>query len=359
MRVLIAAGGTGGHIIPAIAVAQALKKDYPDAEVTFVGVGKDLERKLVGEAGFPLESLPSVPVSGGGINGVLRFLRLLPSGLFAARQLNDRICPQVVIGFGGYPAFLPMLEAFLRRIPRVLHEQNAKVGIANKLLSLIASKIFAVHGAVDFWGFKAIEHINNPVRQKFLDVSVWQASVAGEQFRILIVGGSQGAVSLNAAVLECVDIFTKLNVFVTHQTGAKDFEHVQSEYEKRNFSAVEVVPFIDDMAAMYEAAQLVICRAGAMTVAEVCAAGRPAIFVPLVIAGGHQSDNCRALVKKNGALMLPQDVNLVPKLRETIEHLVSHPKTLKTIADKARAEYLQDGKPSAEIIAAAAVDLIK
>lgn len=358
MHILIAAGGTGGHILPAIAVAQALKDLEPDCEITFVGVGKDLEKKLVGEAGFPLESLSFVPLSGGGIRGLFGVISSLPRGMRRAYQLFEKVNPDVVVGFGGYPAVLPLITALLRGIPRVLHEQNGKVGIANRFLSLIANKIFAVHGARGFWSISRIEFVNNPVRKKFLEIAKWAAPSEGQALRVLIAGGSQGAVALNAAVVECADLFAKLNIEVTHQTGAKDFDNIANEYRQRGFANVAVVPFIDEMADAFAAAHLVICRAGAMTVAEVCASGRPAIFVPLVIAGGHQADNCRSLVQKSGALMLEQNSELVLKLREMIEHLVGHPDTLNSIAESARAEYLRDGTPAAKKIAEAIISEI-
>ncbi len=289
-KVLIAAGGTGGHIVPAITLADELNTAGV-SEVVFVGVGKELEKKLVEGAGYQLEILPFVPVLGGGVGGLIKFFFTLPGAILKGIKLFRSIKPQLVIGFGGFPSFVPIVVAWLLRIPRVLFEQNVKVGLANKILSLFADKLFAVPRASGFWSKKEVQYVGNPVRKDFYSLSPYKLPKSDEPFRLLVVGGSQGAKSLNSYILNTIPLFKKQNAIVWHQTGKLDYERVNTTYKKSEFKTEKLTPFIDNMAKAYEWAHLVVSRAGAMSVAEVMASGRPAIFVPLQIAAGHQREN--------------------------------------------------------------------
>lgn len=331
MRIIIAAGGTGGHVIPGIAIAEQLRERH---EVMFVGTGRALEQRLVSGAGFALHEVPAVPLLGKGMRGLSSFALTLPRALLLMIRLLRQLRPSVVVGFGGYPSFVPVLAARLCGIPAVLHESNVRVGLANKALSVLAHRVFAVRGASGFWSSK-ITLLPNPVRPQFYGVSTYEAPARDGALRLLVTGGSQGAVALNSALVELAPWLASRGVEVWHQTGANDAERVRRAYAEAGVSA-RVAEFIDDVAAAYSWSQLVICRAGAMTVAEICAAGRPAIFVPLAIAGGHQIENCRELVARRGGLVIEQTPALAQELRTKFEGLLAAPETLASMAATAR-----------------------
>lgn len=359
MRVLIAAGGTGGHIVPAIAVADAIKAINPAAEITFVGIGKPIEEKLVGHAGYALKIVPFLPVLGAGPLGLFKLLAAFPKAVLRSVQLLRKVEPDVVIGFGGFPSFVPFLTSVFFAVPRILHEQNASVGLANKILSLFASKVIGVTDAKGFLRNKDVTLLPNPVRESFFAIPDFHLPERDQPLTVLIVGGSQGAVSVNTAVLALTDFFENHEVRVIHQAGKLDAQRVSDAYKERNFHHAQVLPFIDAIDKAYAAAHLVICRAGAMTVAEVSAAGRPAIFIPLPIAGGHQAQNVASLCKAGGALCLQQDESLVVKLRQTMQDLITKPERLEKMSLAARQHSMSAGEPSAKIIARIASDLVR
>lgn len=341
MNIVFACGGTGGHLIPALAIAEVAREQ--GANPIFIGTGKVLESELVGEAGFPLENLGAKAVVGGGATGFIKFLIHLPLALLGCISLYRKIRPDVVVGMGGYPSFVPMLTAFLLRIPSLLSEQNVQVGLANKALSLLVDRIVAVEGAKGFWSRRSVEYLSNPVREVFSSIKDWQMPSDGI-VNLLVLGGSQGAVSLNRSLIEILDELGELPIRIVHQSGKKSFEETLASYEATRIdSTVEV--FIENVAEQYEWAHLIICRAGAMTVAEVAASSRPAIFVPLPIAGAHQAENCRYLVDIGAATMIKQDDSTSKLLLESIRNLVLNPSKLEQIALKLAA--LRSGKSSA------------
>ncbi len=349
-RILLAAGGTGGHIMPALAVAEELKRLAPDTVVEFVGTGRPLEAKLIGGAGYRAHVISFVPVSGGGVRGLLRMILRAPSAMIETRRLFKQFAPSAVMGFGGYPAAMPLVTALLARIPRVIAEANVQSGIANKLLSVIAQRVFAVPGAEDFLRTSRLVHLPNPVRRSFLDIPDWKFDPQ-QPFRILIVGGSQGAMSLNRAVLAAMAALKGRAVSVVHQSGESDQATVVNGYKALGMDTVTVRAFIDSIADEYRAAHLVICRAGAMTAAEVSAAGRPAIFVPLPIAGGHQSENVRHLVAAEAAFQLDQNEELGARLSTLLPELIDDPHRLEGVARRARAAAYTEGGSAGEVIA--------
>ena len=354
-RILLAAGGTGGHIMPALAVAEELKRLAPETVVEFVGTGRPLEEKLIGGAGYRAHIIPFVPVAGGGPRALLRMLARAPSAILATRRLYRELSPTAVMGFGGYPAVMPIVTAALSGVPRVIAEANVQVGIANKVLSIIANRVYAVPGAEDFLRKGAVVHLPNPVRRSFLDLPDWQYrsdnNSGDDRFRILVVGGSQGAVSLNRAILHAAPALRELRVSIVHQSGEGDFESVRKGYQDLGMHDVEVRTFIDSISEEYRLAQLVICRAGAMTAAEVSAAGRPAIFVPLPIAGGHQAENVRHLVAADAAILLEQNEELSGRLAKLLPELVRDPVRLRELATNARRAAYVEGGSAGEVIA--------
>lgn len=336
--------------MPALAVAEELKRLAPDTVIEFVGTGRPLEAKLIGGAGYRAHVISFVPVSGGGVRGLLRMVLRAPAALIATCRLFKQFAPDAVMGFGGYPAAMPLVTAMILRVPRVIAEANVQTGIANKLLSAIAHRVFAVPGAEDFLNKRSLVHLPNPVRRSFLQVPEWHYDPA-KPFRILIVGGSQGAVSLNRAVLEAAPALRGRNVSIVHQAGESDHARVAEAYRALGFTEVSVRAFIDSIVDEYRDAQIVICRAGAMTAAEVSAAGRPAIFVPLPIAGGHQAENVRHLIASDAAFLLDQNEALGERLAELLPQLIDDRSRLAAVAARARAAAYTEGGSAGEVIA--------
>lgn len=351
VNIALVAGGTGGHLIPAIIVAKKLHSKAAVRNLLFVGTGTELEKKLLANVAFNLEAIPARAVHGGGICGAFKFALTLPRAMYACVRLFREKRPSVVVGFGGYPSFVPILVAWLMRIPTAIHESNVGVGLANKVLSLIATKVFGVTGCKGFIGTSNLKLLPNPVREEFYSIPPFKYPESGEPFRILVVGGSQGAVTLNTIVLGLCDVFQECGVELHHQSGVLDYQRVMDAYRATAFKAYSVSPFVDDMAKAYARAHLVICRAGAMSVAEVVAAGRPVIFVPLVIASGHQRLNAEPVAEAGGGIIVEQDKCCAEKLRQHLSELLSSREKLETMArcmEKFRGDI---GVTSAERIA--------
>ncbi len=351
MVIFIAAGGTGGHIIPAIAVADAIREKRPETKIVFLGTGKEIERKLVQGSGYKLEAVELLPFSGKGASGMIKLALSLPGAVIAIGRLFGRERPAAIAGFGGYPSFLPVVVAAARRIPRIINEQNVKVGIANRFLSLLCTCGFAVPGAYGFLSPKRIASVPNPVRRKFFEIPDWQEPADGAPLRLLVVGGSQGAVSLNSALLQAAAVIKELGFSLTHQTGTRDRERVEQGYRELDIDGVRCIEFIDDPASAYAQADIVICRAGAMTVAEICAAGRAAIFVPLAIAGGHQAENAAGLVDAGAAMMVKQDDSAGARLGQILRDLAADRRKIADLASKTRQAAQAAGARSSEIVA--------
>jgi len=350
VSILIAAGGTAGHIVPALAVAEKLRELSPSTEIIFCGVGKEIERKLIPKAGFELLEISFPPFRGKGIAGILSFLNAVPTGISRARKTLRSRGVTAVIGFGGYPSFAPMMAAWLLRIPRVLHEQNVQVGLANKLLEKISTRVFAVTGARGFSAADKVRFLPLPVRDSFRKIPALEAK---PEITVLILGGSQGAVTVNTAALSLVPLFRENSVSVIHQTGTVDYERVRDGYASGSFAAAEVSPFIDDVADALERAHLVISRAGAMSVAEISAAGRAGVFVPLAIAGAHQKANIEELLERDAAVFVEQNEHLATNLKAAVESLLKQPSKIVELGARARQVSLTHGEASEEIIAQA------
>jgi len=345
---LFVAGGTGGHIVPALAVAQKLKQLNPKIEIIFCGVGKEIERKLIPPAGFDLIELPFPPFRGVSAVKKIKFIFELPLTVFKARRILKKRQIGSLIAFGGYPSVCPMIAAWSLGMNRVLHEQNQQVGLANKLLEYFTSKIFAVTGAKGFRKSEQVTFLPLPVRNPFREVRPLELSGGP---RLLVLGGSQGAKRVNQAIIELLPFFKQREISIFHQCGGAEFESVSKAYE--GYERSEVVAFTNDVAGALENAWIVISRAGAMSVAEICAAGRAAIYVPLKIAGAHQSANIERVLSSGAGICVEQDDELVENLRKTIEGLLNDRNRLKQIGEKARELSLQGEQASEEIIAMA------
>ena len=300
---LIMAGGTGGHIFPGLAVAQALR----DAgwRVHWLGAPASMEAQLVPPLGFAFEA-----VQFGGVRGKgLKTLALLPFKLLRAfwqsLQVVRRVRPDVVVGLGGYITFPGGMMASLLGKPLVLHEQNSVAGLANKVLAQISDRVFTAFPNV----IKGAEWVGNPLRQAFTTQATPAARFAGRSgpLQVLVVGGSLGAKALNDTVPQALALIPQaLRPQVVHQSGAKQIDALRAAYAAAGVEAT-LTPFIDDTASAFAQADLVICRAGASTVTEIAAVGAAAIFVPFPFAvDDHQTTNARFLVEQGGGWLLPQ-----------------------------------------------------
>jgi UDP-N-acetylglucosamine--N-acetylmuramyl-(pentapeptide) pyrophosphoryl-undecaprenol N-acetylglucosamine transferase len=303
LSVLIAGGGTGGHLYPGIAVARELQARAPGARVTFVGTAAGIESRVVPREGFPLELIRSTGLKGQSLPVLARGLLLLPlSGADAWRAIS-RVRPAIVIGVGGYSSGPVVALAALRRIPTLLLEQNAVPGVTNRLLApFVRAAAVAWDDTARFFGSKAFA-AGNPVRAEFLALS----SGAREPgpVRVLVFGGSQGAHAINVAMMAAAPRLRGA-VAITHQTGERDLAAVRDAYASAGLDA-RVEPFLFAMDREMTTADLIVCRAGATTLAELTAAGRPAILVPLpTAADDHQRRNAEAMARHGAAHVLDQ-----------------------------------------------------
>ncbi|MGH9254843.1 MAG: undecaprenyldiphospho-muramoylpentapeptide beta-N-acetylglucosaminyltransferase [Vicinamibacterales bacterium] len=304
LSVLIAGGGTGGHLYPGIAVAREIAARVPGAQVAFVGTTAGLEARVIPREGFTLDVIRSAGLKGKSIGPLVRGLGLLPLSGVDAWLVVTRRHPAVVIGVGGYSSGPVVLLAALRGIPTVLLEQNAAPGLTNRLLApVVDAAAVTYEESTRFFGSKAFVS-GNPVRPEFFQDEGTREHDAA--VRVLVFGGSQGAHAINMAMVEAAPRLAAGTVALTHQTGERDLEVVRDRYRRIGLEA-RVEPFLFAMDGEMKAADLVVCRAGATTLAELTASGRAAILVPLPTAtDDHQRKNARALVAQGAAQMVEQ-----------------------------------------------------
>jgi UDP-N-acetylglucosamine--N-acetylmuramyl-(pentapeptide) pyrophosphoryl-undecaprenol N-acetylglucosamine transferase len=324
LRVVIAGGGTGGHVYPGIAVAEEIVARRPDAAVSFAGTARGLEARVVPKEGFALDVIRSAGLKGKGLRDRLRGAWLLPLGLADAWRLLSVRRPHVVIGVGGYSSGPVVLAAAVRRIPTLVLEQNAVPGLTNRWLArLVDAAAVTYPETLAFFGPKGFVS-GNPVRRTVAAALGRRAREAGGDraagVGVLIVGGSQGAHAINVAMVEAAAglAASRLPLRVVHQTGARDLEMVRAGYRRAGLEA-EVEPFFFDMGRRIEEADLMVCRAGATTLAELAAAGRPALLIPLPTAtDDHQRRNADVLVHAGAAEMLLEPGLTGPVLAERV-----------------------------------------
>ena len=334
--VVIAGGGTGGHLYPGIALAKALMKHDADIQITFVGTRQGIESRVLPREGFRLKTILSGGLLGKkGIGRLINWLKL-PVSILQSMGYLLMNRPQLVVGVGGYVSGPVALSAWVLRIPMLIHEQNTVPGATNRWLGKIADKVaitfemskkyFPAHKVVD---------TGNMIREEFTEAK--EANVpTGEKFTVLVLGGSQGAQSINHALLAALDMLApvKDRLHLIHQTGEIDETEVRARYEHKRFSA-DARAFIYDMAEQYRKASLIICRSGATTLAEVTALGIPSVLVPFPFAAhNHQEHNARAL-ESNGAarVILDKDVNGEPLARIILDS-IEHPEALREMGSK-------------------------
>ena len=337
MRVILAGGGTGGHVIPALAIARELQT-LDSADCLFIGTSRGIETRLVPAAGFPLELIQV-----GALNQVSLMMRLktlfgLPVAIWTALRILRKFRPDVVIGVGGYASGPAMAAAVLRRIPMLAFEPNVVPGFANRIVAPFVSAA-AVHFDETKKYFRNCHVTGVPVRAQFFDLSSREKMrAAGGPPILLVFGGSQGARAINQSMCEAVSGLREKtpNLQIIHQTGERDYSSTIEAYKKLGIKA-EISKFIDDMPGTFARADLILCRSGASTVAEIAAAGKPAVYVPFPrSADDHQRRNAEAMQNVGAAVMLEERDLTAAKLVALIAGLISDPSKLQAMCEAAR-----------------------
>lgn len=354
MRVLIAAGGTGGHIYPGIAVAQEVIRRDEDSKVEFVGTARGLETRLVPQAGFQLSLIESAGLKNVGVSARVRGFAILPRSLGQARKVIRAFDPDVVVGAGGYVSGPVLLMASLSKRPTLIMESNAYPGVTNRVLAHFVDRAaVSFEQAVPYFRGKAIV-TGNPVRREFFEIAPKQRNP--QQFSILVFGGSQGAHAINEAVVASLPQLQEFKdrMFIRHQTGEADIERVRQAYAAAGWNSnSDVRPYIDNMVANFSQSDLVICRAGATTTAELIAAGKASIMIPFPFAtDDHQKKNAEALAAAGAARMILQHDLTEARLTREIIELVRAPEKVNVMETAARQLAHGDA-------AVAAVDLME
>lgn len=338
MRVVIAGGGTGGHLFPGLAVARALKARVPSSEISFAGTANGIEARVIPPAGFELDVIRSAGLKGKSFGTLVRGLALLPLSALDAWRLVSRRRPDVVIGVGGYSSGPVVAVAVARRIPALLMEQNALPGVTNRLLApLVQSAAVTYDASLEYFGKKAFVS-GNPIRQEFLHVD--DVAVHADLARVLVVGGSQGAHAINVAVAEAAPRLAggghAQAVSIVCQTGTRDFDMVSEAFQRGGLQG-RVERFIDAMDQEVKAAGLIVSRAGATTLAEITAAGRPSILIPLpTAADDHQRRNAEALQAVGAAEVIEQKDLTAERLASRILALAGDVEARKRMSAAAR-----------------------
>jgi len=335
LKLLIAGGGTGGHVFPALAIAREWMARGAEREVVFVGTERGIEARLVPQAGFRLETIRSAGLKGiGGMKFVKNVAKLAPA-MWDSFAILRRHKFAVALGVGGYAAGPMMLAAVMRGLPTVVFEPNAEPGFTNRVLAGMVTRVATAYEApTKLWGRKATL-TGIPVRQEFFDVP---QRTAAEPFHILITGGSQGALAINRTLIDSADLLStkKDRISIVHQTGERDYNAVRVAYARREINA-EVLPFIGNMAERFAQADLIVCRAGAITAAEVAAAGRAAIFIPFgASTDSHQLRNAQEMQRAGASRLIPEPELTAERLMQEIFSLLDQPVELQTMAANAR-----------------------
>lgn len=336
MRVIIAAGGTGGHIFPGVAIAREFMRRDSSTAILFVGTARGLESKIVPQSGFDLELISVGALKGVSIFERSKSVRGLPRSFVAARRILKRFKPDVVIGVGGYSSGPTLLMASLARIPTMVVEPNAMPGFTNRVLArFVDAAALSFADAQRYFGSRGVV-TGNPVRVDFARLAKKQRT---DRLHVLIFGGSQGAHAINNAVIGALPSMASRRdrLSFTHQTGERDYENVRQGYADAGFDDADVRPFIHEMAGQYARADVLICRAGATTVAELAAAGKAAIFIPFPFAtDDHQRKNAEAFVRVGAGRMILQRDLTPARLAEELNQLLEDPREIDRMEEASR-----------------------
>jgi UDP-N-acetylglucosamine--N-acetylmuramyl-(pentapeptide) pyrophosphoryl-undecaprenol N-acetylglucosamine transferase len=355
LRIVVAGGGTGGHLYPGIAVARELLRRRPDAVVTFAGTARGVESRVVPSEGFELDVLRSAGLKGTSAAGLARGLALLPLSAVDAWRIVSRRRPHLVIGVGGYSSGPVVATAVARGIPTMLLEQNAIPGFTNRRLAhLVSAAAVTFESTVGYFGRRGFV-TGNPVRPEFF--TQVDAVAAAAPPRVLIFGGSQGSHAINVAMVEAAPRLAARDggVAITHQTGERDLELVRDGYRRARIDA-RVEPFLFAMGREVGASDLVVCRAGATTLAELAAAGRPSLLIPLPSAADdHQRRNAQVLCAAGAAEMLEQKDLTGTTLAERVSAMIDDPAKLAAMSAAARRLAKPD---AASVIVDKALELV-
>ncbi len=350
VRIIIAGGGTGGHLFPAVAIAEEFLERSQMSDVLFIGTERGLEARLLPGLGFALRTITVEGMKGRGIAGMIGGLLKIPRGITQSVSILREFRPDIALGVGGYASGPAVIAAHFMGIKTAIAEQNALPGFTNRMLGRFVDRVFLSFPDRGGW-FAAAKTIitGNPVRREFAK-GIKKSHKRGNTFSILIFGGSQGARAINRAVVESMkyleDIRDKL--VITHQAGKGDFDEVSAAYRDRGVHA-EVHPFITDMASAYESADLLICRAGATSIAEITATGKASVLIPYPFAaGGHQELNARVLADADAAEMILEDRLDGKTLAGVIRRLAGSPETILRMEEE--SERLGNVKAAARIV---------
>ncbi len=334
MKVIIAAGGTGGHIYPGIAVAKEILRRDSESKVLFVGTSRGLETKIVPANGFELSLINSQGLKNVGLMGKLKGLFILPKSFLEARQIIKNFQPDAVVGAGGYVSGPVLLMASLMRVPTLVMDSNALPGFTNRRLAPFVTKAaLTFDEALPYFGKKGMV-TGNPVRQEFFEI---EPKSRGEKMNLLVFGGSQGARMINNTLADALALlpYDKLNI--VHQTGEGDFENIRELYNRAGWGNAVVQPYISDMVAEFAKTDLIICRAGATSCAEIAAAGKAAMLIPLpTAADDHQRKNAEALQSAGAARMILQRDLSAENLAKEINDLINSPETISAMGTAAK-----------------------
>lgn len=355
MNVIIAGGGTGGHLFPGIAVAREIQRRDAGSKILFVGAEQGIEARVVPKEGFELRTLPVGGIKGVGAARQVRNLMGMVSGVFKAQSILRQFKPDVVIGVGGYASFPMLTAATLGGYPRVIMEQNAIPGLANRVLGKWVDFAAVTDARTQSYFGACAVVTGNPVRPEFKSIP---AKAHSAPYTILIFGGSQGAQSINRAVMEALDSLADWNdrLRFVHQTGERQLEEVKRAYATKGFNA-DVRTFFNNFHEQYAAADLIVSRSGATTVAEIKAAGRAAILIPFPFAtDDHQTKNARAMADEKAAVLIGNSDLNGKRLADTIRELIGDPKRLNEIETNARRIAILDAEQRIVNLVEAAVE---
>jgi UDP-N-acetylglucosamine--N-acetylmuramyl-(pentapeptide) pyrophosphoryl-undecaprenol N-acetylglucosamine transferase len=352
MRIIIAGGGTGGHLFPGIAIAEEFIKRDQKNGILFMGTERGIEKRILGNGkmGFNLRTIDIEGIKGRSLTKTINALMKIPRSLIQSSRIIREFRPDIVIGVGGYASGPAVIAAHFMGIQTAITEQNAMPGITNRILGKFVDRIFLTFSDTKKW-FPEEKTIvpGNPIRSAFFTEN-GNDKKSSRKFTLLIFGGSQGAHSINMAIRDALLYLqeTKAAIKIIHQTGSADLESVSAFYRSSGFDA-EVLPFITDMAHAYRSSDLLICRAGATSIAEITASGKASILIPFPYAtNDHQTKNAEALVKAGAAVMIPEADLSGKKLSEIIEHIFKHPEILRDMEVKSAS--LGNKKAASDIV---------
>ena len=337
-RVIVAGGGTGGHLFPGVAVGKEILDRYPKSEILFVTGGRKIESHILTVTGFKHASINVEGIKGRGWINAIKVMAKLPYGFAQCVSIIKRLSPHLVFGVGGYCAGPVCLAAWIMRIPTAVHEQNSFPGLTNRLLSMIVDKVFiSFESSRDYFSGGSVFLTGNPIRHEFLEQKEAPRKTE-KRFSILVTGGSQGAIAINKTFVAALEIVKGRgkDPLVIHHTGDEDFDRVVQDYRERGLRA-DIRPFILDMQSAYCQADIFLGRAGAGTIFELAALGKPSILIPYPhAANNHQEANAQALAKVGGTEIIPQEEFSAKRLADLLIKYMDNRIALKKMGEQAR-----------------------